>query len=79
MVSIKIYSTFYFAFVSIFTRKYPRSVKTVNFTPDVKDEVIREAVSQKLYISLINPSNKVCIDSTRTKILNSTFQIDDSL
>ena len=51
----------------------------MDFTQEVEDEVIREAVSQKLYKPLVNPSNKVCEESTQTKTLTSLSQISDSL
>ena len=53
--------------------------KPMDFTPGVEDEVIREAVSHKLYRNLINPSNKVWRDSTQTKTPNSPLQVGDSL
>ena len=49
------------------------------FTPDVEDEVIREAFSHKLYIPLFNPSNKFWRDSTKKKTPPSPFQIGESL
>ena len=47
----------------------------MNFTPEVKYEAIKQAVSQKLYTPLVHPSNKVWRESTQTKTLPSTFQI----
>ena len=51
------------------------------FTPEAEDEVLRDAVSHKLYLPLVNPSNKVWRNSTQTKTLTptQTFQIGDSL
>ena len=51
----------------------------MDFTPEVEYEVISEAVSQTLYITLVNLSNKVWRDSTQTKTPTSPFQIGDSL
>ena len=42
---ISISSTFKFSFASIFKRGYPITVKTMYFTPEAEDEVIRETVS----------------------------------
>ena len=53
--SISIYSTFNPDFSSICTREEPRTGKPKYFTPEDEDEVIREAVSQKLDIPLVNP------------------------
>ena len=51
------------------------------FNPQTEDEIIREAVSHKLYIPKGNTSNKVRRESTQTKTPdpNSPFQIGDSL
>ena len=51
----------------------------MDFTQEVEDEVISEAVSHKLDRNLINPSNKVWRDSTQTKTPNSPLQVGDSL
>ena len=51
----------------------------MDFNPEAEDEVIREAVSQKLDRSLVKPSKKVWIDSTQTKAPTSPFHIGDSL
>ena len=51
----------------------------MNFTPEAEDAVIREAVSHKLYIPIVNPSKNVWIDSTQTKAPTSPFHIGDSL
>ena len=51
----------------------------MDFTPEVEYEVISEAVSQTLYITLVNLSNKVWRDSTQTKTPTSPFQIDDHI
>ena len=45
----------------------------MDFNPEAEDEVIREAVSHKLYKSIVKPPNKVWIDSTQTKALTSPF------
>ena len=49
------------------------------FTSDTEGDVIRDAVSQKVYRHLANPSYIVWIDSTQTKIKTIPFQIGDSL
>ena len=49
------------------------------FTPEAKNEVIRETVSHKSDRTIVNPSNKFWRDSTQTKNPTSTFQIVDSL
>ena len=49
------------------------------FTPEVKDEVIRESVSHKLNRPIVNPSKIVWTDSTQTKTPNSTFKIGESI
>ena len=59
MGSISIYYTFNFIFASIFTREDTTTVKPMDFTPEAEDEVIREAVSQKLDRHLVNPLKKV--------------------
>ena len=51
----------------------------MDFTPEVEDEVIMEAVSHKLDIPIVNLSNKVWRDSTQTKTLTSPFQIGESI
>ena len=51
----------------------------MDFTQEVEDEVISEAVSHKLDRNLINPSNEVWRDSTQTKTPNSPLQVGDSL
>ena len=51
----------------------------MDFNTEAEYEVISEAVSQKVYISLVKPSNKVWRDSTQTKAPTSTFQIGDSI
>ena len=51
----------------------------MNFTLEVKDEVIREAVSNKLDRPIVNPPKKHWRDSTQTKTTTSTFYISDSL
>ena len=51
----------------------------MDFNPEAEDEVIREAVSQKLDISLVKPREKVWRDSTQTKAPTSPFHIGDSL
>ena len=51
----------------------------MDFTPEAEDEVIREAVSQKLDIPSVNLPNKVWRDSTQTKTPTPNFQIGDSL
>ena len=58
MGSISRYSTFNFSFSSIVTSQDPRTCKPKDFTPEVEDEVIRDAVSYKLEIPLVNPSDK---------------------
>ena len=47
--------TFKFSFDSICTKDYPRTGKQMDFTPEAKDEVIREEVSNKLDRHLVNP------------------------
>ena len=51
----------------------------MDFNTEAEYEVISEAVSQKVYISLVKPSNKVWRDSTQTKAPTSPFHICDSL
>ena len=51
----------------------------MNFNPQVEDTFIREAVSHKLDIPLVNPSNKFWRDSTQTETPSSIFQVSDSL
>ena len=51
----------------------------MDFTPEAEDEVIREAVSQKLDIPSVNLPNKVWRDSTQAKTPDSPFHIGDSL
>ena len=51
----------------------------MDFSPEVEYEVIRDAVSHKLYRPLIYLSHKVWIESTQIKIITSLFQIGDSL
>ena len=51
----------------------------MDFTQDVEDEVIMEAVSQKLDRTLVNPRNKVWRDSMKTKNPTYNFQIGNSL
>ena len=77
--SISIYFIFNFPFASIFTRGDPRTGRPIDFTPEVEDEFISEAVSQKLDRPLVNPPNKVWRDSTQTKNPTSPFQIGESL
>ena len=48
-------------------------------TPEAKYQVIREAVSNKLDRTLVNPSTKVWRDSTKTKTPNLPFKTSDSL
>ena len=52
--SISIYSTFNFDFASICTMEDPRTVKTKYFNPLDEGEIIREALSNQLYIPLFN-------------------------
>ena len=54
-----------------------RTGKPINLTPWYEDEVIRETVSHKWYIPLVNPSKNVFIDSTKTKTKTSTSHIGD--
>ena len=51
----------------------------MDFTPEAEDEVIREAVSQKLDIPLFNLSKTVWSDSTQARTITSPFYIGDSL
>ena len=53
-----IYSTFNFVFESILTKEESRTDKPMDFTPEDEDEVIREAVSQKLDRPLVSPRKK---------------------
>ena len=66
MGSILIDSTFNFAFSSIFTKEYPRTIKPMDFTPEYEDEVIMEAVLHKLDRPIVNTSKKVWRDSNQT-------------
>ena len=50
----------------------------MDFTPEVKDEVIRDEVSHKLYRPLVNPSNKVGRDSKKSKTPTSPLKVGDS-
>ena len=77
--SISRYSTIKFDFESICTKDYTIAEKPMDFTPEVEDEVIWDAVSHKLYRRVVNPSNKVWIESTQTKFSTSPFQIGDSI
>ena len=79
MGSISIDSAFNFYFGYICTREETRTYKTMDFNPEVEDEVIRAAASHKLDGLLVNPSNKVCRDSKQTKTPTQPFQIGDSL
>ena len=47
------------------------------FTTESEDEVIQETVPHKLYIPLVNPSNKFWRESTQTQTQTQTspFQI----
>ena len=47
------------------------------FTPEVDEEVIREAVLQKKDKPLVNLSNKFCRDSTQSKTPISFLQIGE--
>ena len=49
----------------------------MDFKPEVEDEVIMEAVSHKLDITIVNEKNKFRRDSTQTKTPTSPFQIGD--
>ena len=51
----------------------------MDFTSEVEDEVIMDAVLHILYRDLVNPPNKVWRDSTQTKTPTPNFQIGDSL
>ena len=51
----------------------------MNFNPEVEDEVIMDAASHKLDIPLVNLSNKVLRESTKTKTPPSPFHIGDSI
>ena len=51
----------------------------MDFTSESEDEIIREAVSQKLYIPLVNTTNKVCRYSSQTKVPTSPLHIGDIL
>ena len=75
MVSISRYFTIKFAFDSICTREETRNVKPMDFNAILEDEVIRDAVSHKLDRPLVNSSNKVWRDSTKTKTPTLPFQI----
>ena len=77
--SISGYSSFNFSFASIYIREATITGKPMVFTPEVENEFIREAVSQKLDGPLDSPSNEVWIDSTQTQTQTSPFQIGDSL
>ena len=79
MGSISIDPTFNYNFFSLWIREDLRTGKQIYFTPEVEDEVIRDAVSHKLYIPLVNSSNKVCRYSIQTKNPTSTFQICGSI
>ena len=68
-----------FGFASICTRQDPRTFKSLGFTPEVEDEVIRDAVLHRLDIPLVNPSNKVWRDSRQTQTLSPNLQIGDSV
>ena len=66
-------STFNFDFASSCAREDKRKCNTMYFTPEVEDEVIRDAVSHRLYVLLVNTANKVCRESKQTPNPNSTF------
>ena len=51
----------------------------MDFTLEVEDEIIRDSVSQRLDIPLVNLSNKFWRYSKQTKTYPSYFQIGDSL
>ena len=67
MVSIPRDYTSNLDFASICTKEEPITGETMDFTPEDEDKVIREAVSQKLDIPLVNPSEKLWRDPTKTK------------
>ena len=77
--SISIDSTFNFEFASICTRENPISGKPMDFTPEVEYGFNRDELSHTLDRPLVNPPSKFWRDSTQTKIITTTFQIDDSL
>ena len=57
-------STFKFPLSSIWIMEKPRTDKIMDFTPEVEDEVIRDALLHKLDKPLVNPSKKFWRDST---------------
>ena len=70
----------HFLFLCLHIHKVGSKNRQANgFTPEVEDEVIRDAVLHKLDIPLVDSSNKVCIDSTQTKSPPSPFHIGLSL
>ena len=66
-----------FPFASICKKEDTRTVKPMDFTPEYKDEVIREAVSQKSYRPLVNPSKNVWRESNQNKAPDSPFHIGE--
>ena len=58
VVSISGYSTFNFSFISIYTRENSIPGNPIDFTPEVENEGIEDAVSHILYRPLFNTSNK---------------------
>ena len=58
-VSISRHSIFNFAFICITTKKEPIKVKIMEFTTEVEDVVVMEAVSYTLERTLVTPSNIV--------------------
>ena len=56
-----------------------RTGKPMDFIPEVEDEVIRESVSYKLYISIVNPLNKNWRYYPKTKTPTSPLQIGEYL
>ena len=52
----------------------PITVKPMSSNPEVEDEFIRDAISQKLYRSLVSTSNKVWRDLTQTNIVQDSHE-----
>ena len=51
----------------------------MDFTSEVESKVIRGEISHQLQIPLVEPSNKVWLDSVKSKTSASNFQVVDFL
>ena len=67
-----------FDFSPVSTREETITGKPMNFTPEAEYEVIRDSVSQKIDIFLVNTSNNFSRDSTQYKTPTPPLKIGDS-